>query len=77
MIRAYTGSEFDHAAFVLKFSTEPNDVFFMESTSNQGVALKRFSGMKHIIGSFYEKIVLRHLEWDRPDWALDILEKFM
>ena len=32
IIRTYTGSEFDHAAMVLKFGSEPNDVYFMEAT---------------------------------------------
>ena len=39
--------------------------------------MKRFSGMKHTIGSFYKKIVLRHLDWDRPDASLDLLEQFL
>lgn len=59
---------------VLKFGSEPDDVFFVEATSNQGVSLKRFSAMKFTIGSFYKKIVLRHLDWERPDSSLDILE---
>ena len=58
-------------------SSEPNDVFFLEATSNAGVTLKRYTGMRHVIGSFYKKIVLRHLEWERPDSALDILEQFI
>ena len=62
---------------VLKFGSEPDDMFFMEATSNQGVTLKRFSAMKHTIGSFYRKIVIRHLEWDRPDSSLDTLERFI
>ena len=77
IIRTYTGSEFDHAAMVLKFGSEPDDVFFMEATSNQGVSLKRYSGMKFTIGSFYSKIVLRHLEWERPEMSLDVLERFI
>ena len=77
IIRTYTGSEFDHAAMILKFGSEPNDVFFIEATSNQGVAIKRYSGMKHVIGSFYKKIVLRHLDWERPDSSLDLLEQFI
>ena len=44
---------------VLKFGSEPNEVFFMEATSNQGVSLKRFSGMKFAIGNFYKKVVPR------------------
>ena len=59
---------------VLKFGSDPDEIFFIEATSNQGVALKRFSSMKYTIGSFYKKIVLRHLEWDRPDSSLDVLE---
>ena len=59
---------------ILKFGSEPDDVFFIESTGNQGVTMKKFAMMKHTIGSFYEKILLRHLEWDRPDHALDTLE---
>jgi len=62
---------------VLKFGSEPDDVFFIEATSNQGVSIKRYSGMKHTIGNFYKKIVLRHLEWSRPDSALDVLEQFI
>ena len=62
---------------VLKFGSEPNDVFFIEATSNLGVALKRWSGMRHALGSFYSKIALRHLDWDRPDESLDILEQFI
>ena len=33
--------------------------------------------MKNTIGDFYKKIVIRHLEWDRPDSALDMLERFV
>ena len=88
MIRAYTKSEFgkycksihffvDHAAMVLKFGSDRDEVFFLEATSNHGVALKRWSSIKHALGSFYSKIVIRHLKWDRPDEALELLEKFI
>ena len=49
----------------------------MEATGNIGVGLKRFSGMKQALGSFYKKIVIRHLEWERPDGALEKLEQFV
>ena len=62
---------------VLKFGSEPQEVFFIEATGNIGVGLKRFSAMKHAMGNFYKKIVLRHLEWDRPDESLEMLEKFV
>ena len=53
IIRTYTGSEFDHAALVLKFGSEPDDIFFMEATQNSGITLKKFSAMKSNIGRFY------------------------
>ena len=62
---------------VLKFGSEPDDIFFVEATGNQGVTLKRFSAMKHTIGSFYRKIAIRHLDWERPDTSLDTLEQFI
>ena len=62
---------------ILKFGSEPDDVFYIEATSNNGVSLKRYSGMKHTMGTFYKKIVLRHLDWERSDSALDILEQFI
>ena len=46
IIRAYSGSDFDHAAMVLKFGQEPEDVFFIEATGNQNVSIKRYSDMK-------------------------------
>ena len=62
---------------VLKFGSEPNEVFFIEATSNLGVQLKRWSGMKQALGTFYQKIALRHLDWERPDSSLDLLEQFI
>ena len=53
IIRTYTRSEFDHAAMVLKFDSEPDDLFFLEATSNQHVIIKRYSAMKHNIGQCY------------------------
>lgn len=34
IVRALTASEFDHAAMVLKFGSDPNEVFFIEATVN-------------------------------------------
>ena len=59
---------------VLKFGTEPENAFFIEATSNHGVSIKRFSGIKHAMGNFYSKIAIRHLDWERPDSSLDMLE---
>ena len=77
LTRGFSNSEYDHAAMVLKFGSEPQEVFFIEATGNIGVGLKRFSGMKYALGNFYRKVVLRHLEWERPDYSLELLEKFV
>ena len=59
---------------VLKFGSEPKEVFLLEATSNHGVALKRWSNIKSALGSFYSKIVIRHLNWERSDESLEMLE---
>ena len=59
---------------VIKFGTEPNDVFMIEATGNYGVGIRSFSRIMHHVGGFYSKVALRHLEWERPNASLDILE---
>ena len=77
MARFYCNSEFDHAAMVLKFASKPAEIFFLEATSTNGVCIRSYRYAKTQIGNLYEKIVLRHLEWKRPDKALINLEKFV
>ena len=62
---------------VIKFASEPDDVFFIEATSNQGVVVKSYRGIKWAIGSHYEKIVLRHLDWERSETSLNIVDRFL
>ena len=63
----------DHAAMVLKFGSEPDEVFFMESTSNFGAHLTSWSAIRHEVGNYYTKVALRHLNWERTDESLEIL----
>lgn len=53
LIRTYTNCEFDHVGMCLKFDSEPDELFFLECTSNLGVHLKRFTNLKKHIGTFY------------------------
>ena len=62
---------------VIKFSTEPDEIFFIECSKETGVAVKSFSQMKHSIAHLYNKMVLRHIEWSRPESALQILTQFV
>ena len=53
MIRTYSNSEFDHVGMCLKFDTENDEIFLLESTSNLGVHIKRFTNVIPHIGDFY------------------------
>lgn len=77
--RTFTNSHFDHVAMVLKFETAPEEVFLVEATGNMGVSLNRWVFIRPHIGhgKFYEKLVFRHIEFDRGDKMVNNLEKFL
>jgi hypothetical protein len=62
---------------VLKFETDPDEVYFVEATSNRGVSISRWTMIRKFVGEFYENIVLRHLEMERSDAMIDKLEIFL
>jgi hypothetical protein len=77
--RTFTGSHFDHVAMVLKFETAPQEVFLVEATGNMGVSLNRWQYLRPHVGAdrFYEKLVLRHINFERGDKMVNNLEKFL
>ena len=74
--RTWTDSDFDHVAMVLKFEQTPDEVFLIEATGNTGVSLNRWEFLKPHVGTgkFYEKLVHRHIEFERGDEMCDNLE---
>lgn len=72
-------SHFDHVAMVLKFETEPEEIFLVEAVGNLGVSLNRWSFLRENVGTgkFYDKLVFRHVNFDRGDKMVDNLEKFL
>jgi len=80
LTRMYTGSDFDHVAMLLRFDMpgngNQNDIFLIEATGS-GVKVKRWSNLRPHIGKFYDRVMLRHLDFDRDDKTLDALEKFL
>jgi len=63
LIRTYSQSIWDHVGMCVKFDSEPNEIFILEATGNQGVHFKRFSNtIKHLNG-FYSKLALRQLDF--------------
>ena len=77
--RTLTGGYFDHVAMVLKFEQDPNEVYLVEATGGNGVALNRWDLLKDHVGpgKFYKKMILRHVNFDRGDRMVDNLEKFL
>jgi hypothetical protein len=64
---------------VLKFETDPGEVYLLEATGNAGVSLNKWTYMwEHIgKGKFYEKAVFRHVTCERGDEMIDNLQKFL
>ena len=51
LTRAVTWSDFDHVAMILKFGTDPNEVYFLEATGGVGVSINRWSYIRSSVGS--------------------------
>lgn len=62
---------------LLKFETNPDEVYLVEATSNKGVSLNSWSTIRPFIGSFYERVVYRKLNGLRNDEIIDNLEVFL
>ena len=72
-----TTSPVDHAALIIKLLAEPEEIYFVEATGNNGVFLNCWSLMKSNIGKFYDKVALRHLNFERTEKNLKIMEQFV
>jgi hypothetical protein len=77
--RTVTGGYFDHVAMVLKFETDPSEVYLVEATGSQGVSLNKWSILRHHVGpgKHYEKVIYRHVNFDRGEKMVQNLEKFL
>jgi len=64
---------------ILRFESNPQEVYILEATGKLGVHLSKYSSVKKHLGpgKFYNKLVLRHLDFDRNDECLTKLEAFM
>ena len=73
VIRAFTNSEFDHAAMIIKFESRPGEVCLLNATGDRGVHLLSYEVYRAHIGSYIEKVAFRHIDWDRTEQAIDKL----
>ena len=67
--RTLTKSHFDHVAMILRLDLDPDEVYYVESTMNTGVRIASWSDLREHVGKdkFVEKIVLRHIDFNRDD----------
>lgn len=79
LTRTVTNSYFDHVAMVLKFETEPDEIFLVEAVGGLGVTLNRWSFLRDSIGygKFYKRMIFRHVNFDRGEKMVDNLEKLL
>lgn len=77
--RTLTWGNFDHVGMVLKFDSDEKEVYFVEATGTHGVALNKWSNIKTHIGinKFYERVIFRHVDFERNDEMVENLEKFL
>ena len=77
ILRTLQGSEFDHIGIVLRLTTDPDEVFILHATFAD-VIIEPYTKMKKKIGKgkFYEKFVYRHLDMERTDRDIQLLDNF-
>jgi hypothetical protein len=64
---------------VLKFDSDENEIYLVEATGNRGVALNKWEFLRTHVGTgrFYEKIIYRHVDFERNNEMVDNLEIFL
>ena len=67
-----TQSDFDHVAMILKFNSDMEEIYFIESTGTNGVSLNKWSNLRQIVGpnKFYRKVIFRHVNFPRTSETL-------
>ena len=78
-VRMITSSGFDHVAMVLRFESDLDEIYFIEASGNNGVALNNWSFIRQHVGpnKFYKHICFRHVDFDRDGEMVNNLEKFL
>jgi len=77
LTRTFTWSKYDHIALILKFESDPGEIYLVEATGGMGVALNKWSSLRKHIGvrkKFYRKCIFRHIQFERDDAMLENLE---
>ena len=61
---------------VLKMDNDEKEIYLVEATGNRGVALNKWEFLRIHVGpgKFYEKVVFRHVDFNRSNDMVDSLE---
>lgn len=62
---------------VLKFESERDEIFLLDSTSSKGVGICRWTALREYVGKFYEQVVYRKLSVERDEDMIAKLEIFL
>lgn len=64
---------------ILRFQSNEDEIYFVEASGNYGVALNKWTCIRNHIGKgkFYERVVFRHVNFQRDDKMVENLEKFL
>lgn len=74
--RVITASQYDHVAFILKYSS--GKLALLEATSAEGVSILSWEEFKfYRFETLYERLIYRKLDFDRDNDALNSLENFI
>lgn len=73
--RTFLDSHYDHVGIMLRFGPTINDLFVFESVGD-GVRMVPWESARWYVGTYFEKIGYRKLNWDADDDALAELDRF-
>lgn len=70
---------YDHIAVILRFGSDPEEVYVAESTSMTGVNIFKWSAIRSYIGpsKFYKQCTYRHLEFERKNEQLSEVQQHL
>lgn len=74
--RAFTWSNYDHVAMLIRFEVDNNELHYIDCTSPDGVRLNSWSGVRKYVGNkkFYDKLVYRKVNFPRNNDMYENIE---
>ena len=79
LTRTFTHSKYDHVAMILRMEGNLGEVFIIDATGNNGVAICTWSSLRDHIGSnkYYRKVIYRHVDFNRSKQMVKKLDQFL